>query len=60
MQTRELKEYCDRRGWEIAGEFTDQASGAKESRPALNRLMAVHCGIWSTCWLISKHWASHL
>jgi DNA invertase Pin-like site-specific DNA recombinase len=43
-QTRELKEYCDRRGWEIAGEFTDHASGAKESRPALNRLMnaAVH------------------
>jgi DNA invertase Pin-like site-specific DNA recombinase len=39
MQTRELKEYCERRGWEIAGEFTDHASGAKESRPALNRLM---------------------
>jgi DNA invertase Pin-like site-specific DNA recombinase len=41
MQTRELREYAARRGWLIVEEYTDQGvSGAKESRPALNRLMA--------------------
>ena len=41
MQTRELREYCERRQWEIAEEFTDAGvSGSKESRPALNRLLA--------------------
>jgi len=40
MQLRELREYCDRRGLEIAGEYTDSASGSKDSRPELNRLMA--------------------
>lgn len=41
MQIRELKEYCRNRGWKIAGEFVDSGiSGATESRPQLNRLMA--------------------
>src|ERR1039458_4679284 len=41
MQLGELREYAGRRGWEIVEEFTDQGwSGSKESRPALNRLMA--------------------
>ncbi len=41
VQTRELKEYCERRGWKIAGEYVDQGiSGAKEKRPELDRLMA--------------------
>jgi len=41
MQTRELEEYCQRRGWGIAGTYVDRGvSGAKDSRPALNRLMA--------------------
>lgn len=41
MQLRELREYCKRRGWKIIGEFTDEGiSGAKDSRPELNRLMA--------------------
>lgn len=41
MQLRELREYCQRRGWEVAGEFVDKGiSGAKDSRPELNRLMA--------------------
>jgi putative DNA-invertase from lambdoid prophage Rac len=41
MQTRELREYAARRGWEIAGEYVDTGwSGAKVSRPELNRLMA--------------------
>ena len=40
MQTRELREYCDRRGWEVIGEYVDRGiSGAKDSRPQLNRLM---------------------
>jgi DNA invertase Pin-like site-specific DNA recombinase len=40
MQTRELREYCERRGWQIAGEYTDVGiSGSKDSRPELNRLM---------------------
>ncbi len=40
MQTRELREYCERRGWTVAGEYVDTASGAKDSRPELNRLLA--------------------
>jgi len=41
MQIAELKEYCSRRGWEISGEYVDVGiSGAKDSRPELNRLMA--------------------
>lgn len=41
MQLRELREYAGRRGWTIAAEYIDQGvSGSKESRPALNDLMA--------------------
>ena len=41
MQLRELREYCARRGFEIAGEYVDQGiSGAKERRPQLDRLLA--------------------
>ena len=41
MQLRELREYCGRRGWEIAGEYVDNGvSGAKDCRPELNHLMA--------------------
>jgi DNA invertase Pin-like site-specific DNA recombinase len=41
MQLRELREYAERRGWQIAGCYTDAGvSGSKDSRPALNRLMA--------------------
>ena len=41
MQTRELKEYCERRGWKIAGEYVDTGiSGAREKRPELDRMMA--------------------
>ncbi len=40
MQTRELREYCQRRGWEIAGEYVDAGvSGAKEHRPQLDALL---------------------
>ena len=40
MQLAELREHALRRGWTVAGEFTDQISGSKDSRPALNKLMA--------------------
>jgi DNA invertase Pin-like site-specific DNA recombinase len=41
MQLRELREYCGRRGWDVAGEYVDNGvSGSKDSRPELNRLMA--------------------
>lgn len=41
MQTRELEEYCQRRGWQIAGEYVDAGvSGAKERRPQLDALLA--------------------
>lgn len=41
MQTRELREYCERRGWTVAGEYVDTGiSGAKDRRPELDRLMA--------------------
>ena len=40
MQTRELEEYCQRRDWDIVGQYVDVGvSGAKDSRPELNRLM---------------------
>ncbi|MBZ5701015.1 MAG: recombinase family protein [Acidobacteriia bacterium] len=41
MQTHELREYCQRRGWELAGEYVDAGvSGAKDRRPELDRMMA--------------------
>src|ERR671922_2743753 len=41
LQLRELREYAERRGWDLVGEYIDQGvSGAKESRPSLNLLMA--------------------
>ena len=38
-QIHELTEYAGKRGWHIAGTFTDQASGRKERRPGLDELM---------------------
>jgi DNA invertase Pin-like site-specific DNA recombinase len=41
MQLRELREYCERRSWAVAGEYVDTGiSGAKDRRPELDRLMA--------------------
>jgi DNA invertase Pin-like site-specific DNA recombinase len=41
VQLRELRELCERRGWNIGAEFTDVGvSGAKERRPQLDELLA--------------------
>jgi len=41
MQTRELREYCECRGWTVVGEYVDLGiSGTKEKRPELDRLMS--------------------
>jgi DNA invertase Pin-like site-specific DNA recombinase len=41
MQLRELREYCVRRGLEVAGEYVDAGvSGTKERRPQLDALLA--------------------
>jgi len=41
LQTRELRQLCEARGWQVSGEYLDEGiSGAKDSRPELNRLMA--------------------
>jgi len=40
LQVRELREYAERQGWQIADIYEDVSSGAKVSRPALNRLIA--------------------
>lgn len=40
MQVAELREYCRRKGWADVSEYVDTGwSGAKASRPELNRLM---------------------
>jgi DNA invertase Pin-like site-specific DNA recombinase len=41
MQLRELREFCERRGWSVSEEYVDVGiSGSKEDRAELNRLMA--------------------
>lgn len=41
LQTRELQQFAEARGWTMAGMYIDDGvSGAKDSRPELNRLMA--------------------
>jgi DNA invertase Pin-like site-specific DNA recombinase len=42
LQTRELPEFCERRGWSLAADtiYSDVMTGAKDRRPALDRLMA--------------------
>ena len=41
MQTREIREYAERRGWTVAAEYVDGGiSGTKEKREVLDRIMA--------------------
>ena len=40
VQLLELRDYCQRRGFEIAEEFVDKGiTGSRERRPGLDRLM---------------------
>jgi DNA invertase Pin-like site-specific DNA recombinase len=39
LQKAELEKYLADRGWGLAGLYEDQMSGAKQSRPGLNRLL---------------------
>jgi DNA invertase Pin-like site-specific DNA recombinase len=40
LQTRELEQFAQARGWQIVGPYVDAGiCGAKDSRPELNRLM---------------------
>lgn len=58
VQTLELKEYCQRRGWSVACEYIDVGiSGTKEKRPELDRLMAdAHRRRFDTvlCWKFDR------
>jgi DNA invertase Pin-like site-specific DNA recombinase len=41
VQSREIREYCQRREWKLMDEYVDAGvSGAKERRPELDRLVA--------------------
>jgi DNA invertase Pin-like site-specific DNA recombinase len=41
MQTHDLEQFAQARGWQMVGAYIDAGvSGAKDSRPELNRLMA--------------------
>ena len=50
LQTRELREYCDRRGWNVIGEYVDIGiSGAKDRCPQLEyswRIVVVANSTW--------------
>src|SRR5271169_1585054 len=39
VQLRELREYVERRGWQLTEIYTDSVSGTKNSRPGLDKLM---------------------
>jgi DNA invertase Pin-like site-specific DNA recombinase len=58
MQLSDLREYASRRGWDMFAEYVDNGvSGAKESRPELNRLMAAahrrHFDV-VLCWKVDR------
>jgi DNA invertase Pin-like site-specific DNA recombinase len=40
IQESRLRRLCEQRGWQVVGVYTDRASGRKEQRPELQRLMA--------------------
>ena len=40
LQEEPLRRLAEQRGWSIAGVYCDRASGAKETRPELDRLLA--------------------
>ena len=47
VQLRELREFCQRRRFEIAVEYVDKGiSGSRERRPSLDKLMTAAGGWW--------------
>ena len=52
MQLVQLREYAQRRGWEIADEYIDEAvSGIKKKRPGLDSSWRIASRGWLTlCW----------
>ena len=40
MQTRELEQFAQARGWQVIGCYVDTVSGSKDRRPELDRLMS--------------------
>jgi DNA invertase Pin-like site-specific DNA recombinase len=58
MQLLELRLVAEQRGWKIVGEFVDAGiSGAKDRRPALDRLMSdAHAGKFDlvACWRFDR------
>jgi putative DNA-invertase from lambdoid prophage Rac len=54
IQIRELTEYVERRGWEIAAVYQDTMSGAKANRPGLDKLMADARQRWFDAVLVWK------
>jgi putative DNA-invertase from lambdoid prophage Rac len=40
LQIRDLHDYAARLGWDMVESYEDVSSGAKSSRPGLNRMMA--------------------
>jgi hypothetical protein len=51
MQTRELREYCGRRGWDLFAEYVDSGiGGTKDRRTELDRLM------WGTRLSVASMW----
>jgi DNA invertase Pin-like site-specific DNA recombinase len=40
MQISDLRRYCEQRGFEIYREYSDECSGTKDKRPALDELMS--------------------
>jgi DNA invertase Pin-like site-specific DNA recombinase len=54
MQLRELREYVQRRGWAISGEYVDRMTGSKDRRPALDRLIVAAKRREFDCMLVWK------
>jgi DNA invertase Pin-like site-specific DNA recombinase len=54
LQLREVQDYATRQGWEVVATYQDVASGAKSSRPGLNRIVADAMAEKFDCLLVWK------